>query len=52
MSDGTPDSRYEVKAGLQGEVAKNWLMWGHAGVQFGSNEYNRYEGMVGIKRIF
>ncbi|WP_434779512.1 autotransporter outer membrane beta-barrel domain-containing protein [Neisseria sp. Ec49-e6-T10] len=52
MSDGTPHSRYELKAGLQGTFSKNWSLWGHVGGQWGENSYNRVEGMIGIKYLF
>lgn len=52
MDEDIPDSRYELKAGLQGEIAKGWQVWGHIGGQWGENSYSRYEGMVGIKHLF
>ena len=52
MSDGAPSARYEFKAGLQGELAKHWQMWGHVGGQWGLDGYDRYEGMVGLKYVF
>lgn len=52
VSDGTPNSRYEAKIGLQGEIAKNWQIWGHFGTQLGRNKYSSYEGMLGIKKQF
>ncbi|WP_318368078.1 autotransporter outer membrane beta-barrel domain-containing protein [Enterobacter sp.] len=47
-----PGDRVEVKVGLQGEFAKGWQAWGHAGVQYGENDLESYEGMVGIKYQF
>lgn len=52
ISDDTPDNRYELKAGLQGEIAKGWQAWGHIGGQWGDNSYSRYEGMIGLKKLF
>ena len=52
LSDGTPDSTYELKAGLQGELARGWQMWGHIGGRWGANSYSSYEGMVGVKHSF
>ena len=52
VSDDTPRNRYEVKAGLQGEIVKGWQAWGYVGGQWGENSYSRYEGMVGVKRVF
>ena len=52
ITDDTPSDRFELKLGLQGEIAKNWQAWGHLGAQTGDNSYSRYEGMIGIKHIF
>ena len=52
LADGTPDSTYELKAGLQGEIAKGWQVWGHIGGRWGSNDYHSYEGMIGVKHQF
>ena len=48
----TPDNRAELKVGLQGNIAKDWQIWGHVGGQWGDHSYSRYEGMIGIKRNF
>ena len=50
--DDMPDNRYELKAGLQGEIAKGWQLWGHIGGEWGNNSYQRYEGMLGVKHQF
>ena len=52
LDNGTPKSRYELKAGLQGEITEKWQLWGHIGAQLGSDSYRRYEGMVGVKYLF
>ena len=52
VGDDAPDNRFELKAGLQGEIAKGWQLWGHIGGQWGENSYSRYEGMIGIKHTF
>lgn len=52
LDDDTPDNRYELKAGLQGEIAKGWQLWGHVGGQWGKDSYSRYEGMLGVKHVF
>lgn len=53
LVDGdTTDNRAELKVGLQGDIAKNWQIWGHVGGQWGDHSYRRYEGMIGIKRHF
>lgn len=52
LSEDSPNSTYELKAGLQGEVAKGWQVWGHVGGRWGDHGYNSYEGMVGVKKSF
>ncbi|MDR2550673.1 MAG: autotransporter outer membrane beta-barrel domain-containing protein [Desulfobulbus sp.] len=52
LSDGVPSDRYELKAGLQGEIKRNWQLWGHFGTQFGKDNYDRYEAMAGVKYVF
>ncbi len=52
ISDGTPDTRYELKLGAQGEIRRNWQLWGHVGGQWGKDNYDRYEAMVGVKYSF
>lgn len=52
VKDGTPESRFEVKVGAQGEIARGWQMWGHISGMWGNNSYDRYEGMVGLKKLF
>lgn len=48
----TPDSTYELKAGLQGEIANGLQAWGHVGRQWGQDSFRAYEGAVGIKYDF
>ncbi len=52
LRDGTPKERFEVKSGLQGEIARGWQMWGHVGMQAGNHHYSRIEGMVSVKHLF
>ena len=52
VGDDTPDNRYELKVGLQGEIAKGWQVWGHVGGRWGEHNYHSYEGMVGVKCQF
>lgn len=52
LSEDTPNSTYELKVGLQGEVAKGWQVWGHVGGQWGDHGYNSYEGTIGVKKSF
>jgi len=52
VSDGAPDSRYELKIGLQTEIVRHWQLWGHVGDQWGANSYNSYGAMAGVKYVF
>ena len=52
VGDDTPDNTFELKAGLQGEIAKGWQLWGHVGGRWGQNSYSSYEGMIGVKHTF
>lgn len=52
VRNNQPDNRFEVKAGIQGEVSKGWQLWGHIGGQWGDNSYQSYEGMVGVKHLW
>ncbi|MCL2790671.1 MAG: autotransporter outer membrane beta-barrel domain-containing protein [Desulfobulbus sp.] len=52
VTDGAPDSRYELKIGLQAEIVKHWQVWGHVGGQWGADSYDRYEAMAGVKYTF
>ena len=38
----------EVKVGAQGRVSDRLSLWGHAGVQMGSQDFKRYELQVGL----
>ena len=52
VSEDTPDNTFELKAGLQGEIAKGWQLWGHISGRWGENSFSSYEGMVGVKHQF
>lgn len=52
LSDDTPQNTYELKVGLQGEIADGWQVWGHVNGRWGNNGYSSYGGMVGVKYNF
>ena len=52
VKDDTPENRFEVKVGAQGEIAKGWQMWGHISGMWGDHSYDRYEGMIGLQTLF
>jgi len=49
MSGDVPRNRYEVLAGLQTQLGKNWTGWGQAGMQYGSNNYRSGTVQLGLK---
>jgi autotransporter family porin len=52
FADGMPENRFEVKAGVQGEVINNLHLYGHVGFQWGQNNYDRTEGQIGLRYRF
>lgn len=52
LADGTPNSRYELKVGLQGELVKGLQIWGTIGGKWGKDGYHGYEGTISIKKLF
>lgn len=52
LSDDTPENRFEVKTGVQGEVIKNLQVYGHVGFQWGQNSYENSEGQIGLRYRF
>lgn len=48
LKDQMPKDKGELKLGLQGTIAKNWKVWGQVGAQWGSENYERYEGQVSV----
>ncbi|VFS45198.1 Outer membrane protein IcsA autotransporter precursor [Budvicia aquatica] len=49
FKDDTPDNRYEVKVGVEGQMSANWAVWGHVAHQMGSNDYSGNRAVVGVK---
>lgn len=48
IAQGVPRDRAELKAGLQGQISKNWDAWAHVGMQLGESDYRQFEGMAGF----
>lgn len=48
IAQGVPRSRWELKAGLQGQISKRWMGWVHAGIQQGGSDFRQFEGMAGV----
>ena len=49
FSSNAPKSRYEVKLGVEGELSKEWSLWGNVSYQFGKDKYKGYKAMLGAK---
>lgn len=49
FKDDMPDNRYELKAGVEGQMSTNWSVWGHVAHQMGSNDYSGDRAVVGVK---
>lgn len=49
VKDRLPGDRYEVKVGLQGNVAKNTSVWGSVAAERGSEDHHGSELQIGIK---
>lgn len=49
FSSNAPKSRYEVKLGVEGELSKEWSLWGNVSYQFGKDNYKGYKAMLGAK---
>lgn len=52
VDDDTPYNTFELKVGLQGEIAGGWQVWGHVSGRGGEDEYRNYGGMLGVKKRF
>lgn len=49
FASNAPKSRYEVKLGVEGELSKEWSLWGNVSYQFGKDKYKGYKAMLGAK---
>ena len=49
FENATSVNRYEVKAGVTGSINQKWQTWGQVSSTWGDNNYQGYQGMVGVK---
>lgn len=49
VQQDVPKNRYEVKAGIQAELAKNWAVWGTVAVQGRQSHYSDINGTLGAR---
>ncbi|MFU2319126.1 autotransporter outer membrane beta-barrel domain-containing protein [Rahnella sp. PCH160] len=49
FENATSVNRYEVKAGVTGSITDKWQTWGQVSSTWGDNNYQGYQGMVGVK---
>jgi len=49
FENATSVNRYEVKTGVTGNISQNWQTWGHVSSTWGNNDYQGYQGMVGVR---
>ncbi|QLK63657.1 autotransporter outer membrane beta-barrel domain-containing protein (plasmid) [Enterobacteriaceae bacterium Kacie_13] len=49
FENATSVNRYEVKAGVTGSINEKWQTWGQVSSTWGDNNYQGYQGMVGVK---
>lgn len=49
VRDALPANRYEVKAGVQGNITRRTSVWGSAGVETGSGGYLGGKAAIGVK---
>ncbi|WP_250507231.1 MULTISPECIES: autotransporter outer membrane beta-barrel domain-containing protein [unclassified Caballeronia] len=52
VSQDGPRNRMEFKLGAQGQIAKQWRVWGNLGYQQGDGGYRSYEGLLGARYIW
>ena len=39
FSDDRPANRFEIKAGVEGQISPNWTVWGNVSHQMGADDY-------------
>lgn len=49
FSDDRPANRFEIKAGVEGQISPNWTVWGNVSHQMGADDYSGDRAMVGVK---
>ncbi len=47
-----PQTRLEIKAGLEGEIANNWYLHGQIGGEVGAKNFKSYQGSITLKYSF
>lgn len=52
VSEDVPKDRAELKMGVQGQFSKNWSGWAHVGWQSDFQDYQRLEGMAGLRYVW
>lgn len=49
FSTNAPSNIYEVKVGVEGDLSKDWSVWGNVGFQKGKSNYKGYKATLGVK---
>lgn len=49
FSDDRPANRFEIKAGVEGQISPNWTVWGNVSHQMGTDDYSGDRAMIGVK---
>ncbi|OBU10344.1 autotransporter outer membrane beta-barrel domain-containing protein [Morganella psychrotolerans] len=49
FSDDRPANRFEIKAGIEGQLSPDWTLWGNVSHQMGSDDYSGDRAMIGVK---
>lgn len=49
FSDDRPANRFEIKAGVEGQISPNWTIWGNVSHQMGADDYSGDRAMIGVK---
>ncbi|WP_411753500.1 autotransporter outer membrane beta-barrel domain-containing protein [Serratia sp. (in: enterobacteria)] len=47
-----PKNRFELKTGIQAELAKNWTIWGAVAMQSGQNHFSDINGTFGARYLW
>ncbi|MBL5862146.1 autotransporter outer membrane beta-barrel domain-containing protein [Serratia fonticola] len=47
-----PKNRFELKTGIEAELAKNWTIWGAVAVQRGQNHFSDINGTLGARYLW
>ncbi|WP_228001108.1 autotransporter outer membrane beta-barrel domain-containing protein [Morganella morganii] len=49
FSDDRPANRFEIKAGVEGQISPDWTVWGNVSHQMGADDYSGDRAMIGVK---